>query len=70
MALKDVGQKTKIGLAFLRAIEEDDFAQLPAAVYVRGFVTEIAKFFSLDPEHVSRTYVRRYRRWNEEREKF
>ena len=70
VALKDVGQKTKIGLAFLRAIEEDDFAQLPAAVYVRGFVTEIAKFFSLDPEHVSRTYVRRYRRWNEEREKF
>lgn len=64
--LKDVSNHTKIGTAFLRAIEEDDFAMLPAQVYVRGFVTELAKFLKLDPEHVARTYVRRYRRWAEE----
>ncbi len=64
--LKEVSSRTKIGTAFLRAIEEDDFAMLPAQVYVRGFVTELAKVLRLDPEHVARTYVRRYRRWAEE----
>lgn len=57
--LRDVSRRTKIGMSFLKAIEEDDYANLPATVYIRGFVTEIAKCLSLDPEHVSRTYVRR-----------
>lgn len=67
--LRAVSQRTKIGAAFLVAIEEDDFRALPALVYVRGFVTEVAKFLDLDTDHVSRTYVRRYRRYVEEREK-
>lgn len=67
--LRAVSQRTKIGTSFLVAIEEDDFRALPALVYVRGFVTEVAKFLELDTDHVSRTYVRRYRRYVEEREK-
>lgn len=69
VTLSDVSGKTKIGRPFLVAIEDDAFAALPALVYVRGFVTEIAKHLGLDPEHVARTYVRRYRRWMEERER-
>ncbi len=57
--LRDVSRRTKIGMSFLKAIEEDDYANLPATVYIRGFVTELAKCLSLDPEHVARTYVRR-----------
>ena len=34
---------------------------MPAAVYVRGFVTEVAKCLRLDPEQVSQSYLRRYR---------
>jgi len=64
--VQDISARTKIGVAFLRAIEDDDFPSLPALVYVRGFVTEIAKCLHLDPEHVARTYVRRYRRHLEE----
>ncbi|MEM9069567.1 MAG: helix-turn-helix domain-containing protein [Myxococcota bacterium] len=64
--IKDVSAHTKIGMTFLQAIEQDDFGTLPAQVYVRGFVTELAKYLKLDPEHVSRTYVRRFRRWVEE----
>ena len=66
--LRDISQRTKIGIAYLVAIEEDDFAGLPAAVYVRGFVSEVAKFLGLDAEQVSRTYVRRYKRFIDERE--
>lgn len=62
ISLKHISTTTKIGVAYLEALEGDDYAMLPAQVYVRGFVTELAKCLKLDPEHVSRTYIRRYRR--------
>lgn len=65
--LEDVAGRTKIGLNYLSAIENDDFGSLPAAVYVRGFVNELAKVLRLDATQVARTYVRRYRRYLEER---
>ena len=34
---------------------------MPAAVYVRGFVTEFAKCLKLDPDQVSQSYLRRYK---------
>ena len=69
VSLKDVSARTKVGLAYLEALEADDFAALPAPVYVRGFVGEIAKALKLDAAQVARTYVRRYRRYLEERGK-
>ncbi len=65
--LKDISRKTKIGVAFLEAIEAEQVRNLPAKVYIRGFVTEMAKFLGLDPEHVSRTYVRRLEKTQGER---
>ncbi|MEM1418501.1 MAG: helix-turn-helix domain-containing protein [Myxococcota bacterium] len=62
VSLEAISQKTKIGVPYLEALETDDYPRLPARVYVRGFVTELAKFLKLDPEHVSRTYVRRLAR--------
>jgi flagellar biosynthesis protein FlhG len=57
----DISERTKIGKAHLIAIEEEDFDSLPAPVYVRGFVAELAKFLRLDPPQVQRTYLRRMR---------
>jgi hypothetical protein len=34
---------------------------LPATVYTRGFLIELAKQLRLDPAHVHRTYLRRLR---------
>jgi flagellar biosynthesis protein FlhG len=62
MKLDEISQRTKVGIAYLTAIELDDFAALPAAVYVRGFVGELAKYLGLDAAQVARTYVRRLRR--------
>ncbi len=61
--IKEVSQHTKIGASYLSAIEAEEFALLPALVYVRGFVTEMAKYLRLDSEQVSRTFVRRYQRY-------
>jgi hypothetical protein len=40
---------------------------LPALVYVRGFVTEVAKCLRLDPVQVAHTYVRRVKRAEDEK---
>ena len=60
--LKDVATRTKISIASLRAVENEDYTSLPATVYLRGFVAEMAKFLRLDVDQVTRTYLRRYRR--------
>ena len=67
--VRDIAQRTKIGTGYLQAIEGDDYASLPAPVYVRGFVSQMAKVLRLDSGQVSRTYVRRYERFIDEREK-
>ncbi len=60
-SLEQISERTKVGTNYLRCIEEDDFERLPAAVYVRGFVTEVAKCLRLDPEQVSQSYLRRHK---------
>lgn len=59
--IDDIADTTKISGAHLRAIENEDFATLPALVYTRGFVHEIAKFLKLDPAQVTRSYLKRMR---------
>ena len=61
--LKDIATRTKVSVTYLSAIEEERFAELPAFVYLRGFITEVAKYLKLDVTQVTRTYLRRYRNW-------
>lgn len=66
VALAEVAKRTKVGTHHLEAIEKEDFAHMPAPVYVRGFVAELAKYLKLDVTQVSRTYLRRYRQFIQE----
>ncbi|MEO8874111.1 MAG: helix-turn-helix transcriptional regulator, partial [Polyangiaceae bacterium] len=59
--IAEIAGRTKIAKAHLIAIEEENFSALPATVYVRGFVSELAKFLKLDPVQVQRTFLRRVR---------
>lgn len=61
--LEEIANRTKISRGHLQAIEAEDFAHLPALVYTRGFVQQVAKYLKLDPTQVSRTFVRRMRQW-------
>jgi flagellar biosynthesis protein FlhG len=61
ITLEEIAQRTKISAGHLRAIECDDFASLPALVYTRGFLQQIAKLLGLDSAQVTRTYLRRLR---------
>ena len=59
--LEDIAKQTKIALSHLRAIEAEAFTELPALVYTRGFVQQLAKYLKLDPTQVTRTFLRRMR---------
>jgi flagellar biosynthesis protein FlhG len=59
--LAEISSRTKISKAHLVALEDETYDHLPAIVYVRGFVTEVAKYLRLDPAQVQRTYLRRMR---------
>ena len=61
--LAEIAKLTKISSTHLQAIEAEHFAELPALVYTRGFVQQLAKFLKLDATQVSKTYLRRLREW-------
>jgi len=59
IGIERVATVTKISASYLRCIEEEQFSELPAAVYVRGFVTAYARCIGLDPERVTAGYMDR-----------
>jgi flagellar biosynthesis protein FlhG len=59
--LREIAEKSKIGMAYLQALEGEVFNKLPAPVYVRGFLAEYARALGLDAERVKSTYLERYR---------
>jgi flagellar biosynthesis protein FlhG len=59
--LREIAERSKIGMAYLHALEGEVFAKLPALVYVRGFLSEYARALGLDAERVKQTYLARYR---------
>ncbi len=59
--LREIAERSKIGMAYLQAVEGEVFGKLPAAVYVRGFLAEYARALGLDAERVKTTYLARFR---------
>jgi len=54
-----IASVTKINPTYLRFLEEECFEDLPAKVYVRGFVVAYARCLGLDPERVVPSYLER-----------
>ncbi len=55
--LEDVAVATKIATRYLSAIEGNAFDKLPAAVFVKGYVREIAGFLDIDAAPVVEGYL-------------
>jgi flagellar biosynthesis protein FlhG len=58
--IEDISGVTKINPTYLRFIEEDRYAELPAPVYVRGFVRAYADCVGLDSTRVAASYMRKF----------
>lgn len=54
--LRDAAQHTRIGINYLKALEEENFAKLPGAVFVRGFLKNYVKFLHLDESEAVKRY--------------
>jgi hypothetical protein len=59
LEIDDVAAVTKVNPTYLRFLEEERFDDLPAVVYVRGFVASYARLLGIDPAQVAPSYVAR-----------
>jgi cytoskeletal protein RodZ len=58
LSLDQIAADTRINTRFLKAIEEEDFAQLPGGIVGRGFVRTYASCIKLDPEQAVTEFER------------
>lgn len=61
VALADISARTKVGVRFLEYIEADRHADLPALVYLKGFLGEYARYLGLDVRRTVESYLSRVR---------
>jgi hypothetical protein len=57
MDVREAAQMTRINIAYLKALEADDFKKLPGEVFVKGFLKSYAKFLRLDEAEVVKRYA-------------
>ena len=57
LSIEELSEATKIRKPYLRAIEEQDFPNMPARVFLRGFLTQIARVLKVDRTRLSEGYL-------------
>jgi curved DNA-binding protein CbpA len=60
--LELLNEKTKINSWYLKALETMDVNNLPAPVFVRGYIVQIARFLNLDDKYVADSYMKIYKK--------
>ncbi len=63
ISLEEIYRKTNIPKKTLEDIEEENFEELPAFVYLKGFLKNYAKILGIDETRMVNGYVKRYREW-------
>jgi hypothetical protein len=59
LPLEKVAETTKINIFYLRSIEGESARDLPAEVYVRGYLRMLAGLYRLDPRRVIDSFMKR-----------
>jgi curved DNA-binding protein CbpA len=62
--LEQLSEKSKISKSYILAIESHDYDSLPARVFIRGFVVQLAKMLGLNHEQVADSYMDLYTKNN------
>ncbi len=57
--LQDIADRTKIGLSMLRYIEDDRLDQLPARVYLKGYLSQMCRLLKLPVPEIPDRYLAR-----------
>ncbi len=59
LSLKDIAQKLKINVEYLKAIEDDNYSLLPAEVFTKAYLRIYAETLGLDSKHILTLYKNR-----------
>jgi cytoskeleton protein RodZ len=57
VTLEEISAATRIATRFLKAIENEEWHQLPGGVFNRGFVRAVARYLGLDEENTVAEYT-------------
>jgi cytoskeleton protein RodZ len=57
VTLEEISAATRIATRFLKAIEDEEWDQLPGGVFNRGFVRAVARYLGLDEENTVAEYT-------------
>jgi len=60
--LDQLSKETRISRSYLAAVEADDFEALPAPVFVRGFVAQMARILGLSETATVASYMSRFKK--------
>ena len=60
LSLGDAARSTKLSTSVLRAIEQNDFASLPAGMYRKAYLRTVASEVGLDPLEIAADYEAQY----------
>jgi cytoskeletal protein RodZ len=55
--LHEISKTLKIRYKILKAIEDEEFEELPEEVYVKGYIREYSKILNIDPEIAVKAYI-------------
>ncbi|MCK4248927.1 MAG: helix-turn-helix domain-containing protein [Candidatus Omnitrophica bacterium] len=60
VAIEEAAKQTRIHHKILTALEENKFEELPAPLYVKGFIRRYSQFLEIDGEELARRYMAGY----------
>jgi DnaJ-class molecular chaperone len=62
ISLELMSKETRISRTYISALESDDFSELPATVFIRGFIVQVARALALDETVVVSSYMDRLKK--------
>jgi flagellar biosynthesis protein FlhG len=68
ISIEEIVAETNIRSWYIQSIEEERYDALPARIYVKGFLKQIAQYLRIAPEKVLRDYLERYDNWGGNRQ--
>lgn len=61
ISLDRMSELSRISKTYLSAVEQNDYKNLPAAVFVRGFVVQMARALGLDEKKAAESYMKLFK---------
>jgi len=59
VSLEEIAEMVKVRMAYLRAIEEDQFEKTPSRIFLKSFLRAYAQYMGLDADIVASRYLKR-----------